>query len=846
MGLEQGHFWRPGAREPRVVAVFSYRYDAHLVPALLQNLAPIAHDWIAWDDRGAGAALSPEIERRRALIDAARALDGDWLLIADPDERYDDRLADRISELTTSGPKLWTFAIREMFTPTEYRADGLWGRKSRVCLYPLTAAANVPDRALHGRWLSYPSGPPLAESGLVVYHLRMIAPERRRLRRELYAAADPDREHQKIGYDYLDDERGMHLVPLGAEARYSPLHVEDGGLWSPDPGDIGDVRPDPLWTRFHYLAQLQDAPAASARAALAEDLFERATDDADLVPLAAITALSTGAEDAVARMVAAAPGCAASRLVTARLALAVGDREGAARAARAGLDLVPGNRHLEIALQRAEGNDADPAGPDATWRRWLDGPAEVREGDAMFRDAELATIVIGYRAPPTLAAAVRSLREQDHPCEIVVVNSGGGDPVAALGDEIAHVRLVAIEERLLVGAARNVGIDASRAPQVAFLAADCTARPGWVRNRLARHAAGNPAIGCAVVPEADRALSARTASLWYHWRRWPTRRDRFADRHGLSYARWLFDHFGLFPPDLQVGEDTCLNRRLYGRIRIDWAPEIILTHSYPTNPAALFADAVDRGRRRAPDLLGPLKPERHRAEILRQRRVRYREARKALAKGGPDNRLARAIMGGLLGLVSWGDALGLSIEARRLARVTALEEAARPANTAMDGDALARIRRAQALAPRLPRLWVAEADILARMDPTLPPGTLVPVLRRAFGLAPDDPAPARKLHAALMSGGRPDLALAEAARFSELTPREPLHAQNAAEAALAAGRPGEALLHARLCMAADPRRPRAHQLLAEIHVARGDAHQARIRRDTAAALEAARKPKDVA
>ena len=37
----------------------------------------------------------------------------------------------------------------------------------------------------------------------------------------------------------------------------------------------------------------------------------------------------------------------------------------------------------------------------------------------------LAVVVIGYKAPPQLVGAVGSLREQDIPIEIVVVNSGG-------------------------------------------------------------------------------------------------------------------------------------------------------------------------------------------------------------------------------------------------------------------------------------------------------------------------------------------------------------------------------------------------------------------------------------
>jgi len=48
----------------------------------------------------------------------------------------------------------------------------------------------------------------------------------------------------------------------------------------------------------------------------------------------------------------------------------------------------------------------------------------------MAERPELAVVVIGYRAPPDLAAAVRSVLDQSIPLEIVVVNSGGGNAKA--------------------------------------------------------------------------------------------------------------------------------------------------------------------------------------------------------------------------------------------------------------------------------------------------------------------------------------------------------------------------------------------------------------------------------
>jgi len=242
--LHHDSFRDPAPGQPRVLAAFSYRYDAHLVPDLIRNIRPAIHGFVAWDDRSAEAALSDEPARRRRLLAAAREKGADWLLVPDPDERFEQDFAALLPGLLAEGDCLWHFSLREMFSPGEYRSDGPWGAKSVLRLFPIAAAA-AEDAALHGLWVADDSGFRRRASQIYLYHLRMASPARRKLRRELYAAADPGRRFQPIGYDYLDDERGMVLEPLPPGRAFDPPFVEDHGLWSPAPGDLGDIHPDP-------------------------------------------------------------------------------------------------------------------------------------------------------------------------------------------------------------------------------------------------------------------------------------------------------------------------------------------------------------------------------------------------------------------------------------------------------------------------------------------------------------------------------------------------------------------------------------------------------------------------
>ena len=150
-----------------------------------------------------------------------------------------------------------------------------------------------------------------------------------------------------------------------------------------------------------------------------------------------------------------------------------------------------------------------------------------------------------------------------------------------------------------VGSARNIGIDASTAPYIAFLASDCTAKPGWVRNRMRRHRAGASAVASAVVPSVPENYASLAAHFLMHWRRRPLPETPVASRYGVSCSRSVFESCGYFPTGLRLGEDTSFNETLRKTVGIAWAPDVISTHLYPTDEQSLLEDMHVRGTRRA-------------------------------------------------------------------------------------------------------------------------------------------------------------------------------------------------------------------------------------------------------
>lgn len=211
----------------KIVLIFSFRHDYNLVPDLIDNVSGFIDDYVSWDDRNNKGLYFHEGKIRRHLITEAKKKGADWILGMDPDERFERTAEKKIKILTKSKEKIiYGFHYRELYTPSQYRIDGVWGGKKRFSLFPAFEDQKFMNLQVHQPWHPINNDYKFVETELNLYHLKMIDPQNRKDRKFLFNKLDPGKKIQKIGYDYLDDEKGMKLKRIPFRRRYIPAYKQ--------------------------------------------------------------------------------------------------------------------------------------------------------------------------------------------------------------------------------------------------------------------------------------------------------------------------------------------------------------------------------------------------------------------------------------------------------------------------------------------------------------------------------------------------------------------------------------------------------------------------------------------
>jgi GT2 family glycosyltransferase len=199
----------------------------------------------------------------------------------------------------------------------------------------------------------------------------------------------------------------------------------------------------------------------------------------------------------------------------------------------------------------------------------------------------VASIIIPHlNQPDALTRCLTSLQRQDFDggaVEIIVVDNGSRQSLAAVADRITNVRFL---EQLEPGPglARNIGVAAASAEILLFIDADCRAHPGWVASALRALTAANAPDIVGGDVQIDIVDPARLTALESYESVFAYRQSLYITSEGFSgtgnlgMKRKIFDAVGPFG-GIGIAEDRDWGQRARALGYITrYVPDMIVYH----------------------------------------------------------------------------------------------------------------------------------------------------------------------------------------------------------------------------------------------------------------------------
>ncbi len=225
----------------------------------------------------------------------------------------------------------------------------------------------------------------------------------------------------------------------------------------------------------------------------------------------------------------------------------------------------------------------------------------------MTNKPKISVVICAYNAASCIQGILDSLKKQAFTdFEIVVANDGSTDNTAAIA-KAAGARVIDMEHRGL-SAARNAGINNSRADIVAIIDADCHASPQWLAEIYKEIESGETVVtGDTHIPRST-FLGDCISGLGYPGgghlgfeNMWPVDKNGYTTHlagGNCAFRKDVIQSLGGFNEKLTItGDDVYLSMKiLQSGLKIKYNPEMIMTHDARTSIRSFLRWHYSRGK----------------------------------------------------------------------------------------------------------------------------------------------------------------------------------------------------------------------------------------------------------
>lgn len=218
-------------------------------------------------------------------------------------------------------------------------------------------------------------------------------------------------------------------------------------------------------------------------------------------------------------------------------------------------------------------------------------------------DPSISVVVPAYKSKDTISECLKALKAQqtDLDYEIIVVESSGDGTADLVRSEFPDVQLFESGERLLSGAARNLGAEQARGKILCFVDSDCMLEPLWLEKIWQIHSRSDcAAVGGAVLngnPELAISISSYINEFSDFFRSGRMRNMHYLSTCNISYKTEIFRKFGGFDSSQPLYVDLMFNTTLsLAGEKLIFAPEITAHHLHRTTISEYLGHELRRGR----------------------------------------------------------------------------------------------------------------------------------------------------------------------------------------------------------------------------------------------------------
>lgn len=215
----------------------------------------------------------------------------------------------------------------------------------------------------------------------------------------------------------------------------------------------------------------------------------------------------------------------------------------------------------------------------------------------------MSVIVPCYNSARTIRRCLTAILNQQtsFSFEVTVVDSSEDETPQIVEREFPAARLIHLDKRTFAGAARNVGVRATRGKYCLMIDSDCVAHPGLIERVIKRHGEDDyAAVGGSLGNGTPKSLSGLIGYLIEFKEFMPSANSRLetgVPTANIAYRREVLERYGGFDDSMWLAEDILFNWKLHeAGERILFDPEIKVTHLNRTGWREVLTYQVGLGR----------------------------------------------------------------------------------------------------------------------------------------------------------------------------------------------------------------------------------------------------------